>query len=239
MRRAKGAAVTHDDEIILDLGTELDEILNAPLSEGPVAQKRRFTRITWRVPVVCEQDGEKFGGHVADVGIGGVALEVVRELKPFSYLTVYGEPSDAGPIRVRVRWCRQEGDLFRAGTALADTQDHLARSWLKAVLVQLGAAASTRDRRQQVRVKCRLPVEVAYGRQLQTGWLVDVGGGGCQVHLQSEVPLGRIEVRVGTTSFQGRVVWVAGPAAGVSFEDLDEAQRAQLAELMKRGDAST
>jgi hypothetical protein len=228
--------VTIDDETILDLGSELDEILNAPAPEGAVSQKRRFTRITWRVPVVCQQGDEKFGGHVADVGIGGVALEVVRELAPLSFLTIYGEPADAGPIRVRVRWCRPEGDHFRAGTALADSQENLARSWLKAVLVQLGAATATRDRRQQLRVKCSLPVEVAYGRQTQTGWLVDVGGGGCQVHLQSEVPLGRIEVRIGTTAFHGRVVWVAGPAAGVSFEDLDDAQRAQLADLMKRGE---
>ncbi len=223
-----------DEEIVLDLGSELDEILNAPVAEG--GQKRRFTRITWRVPVVCQQDDERFGGHVADVGVGGVALEVVRPLEPFSYLTVQGDPPESGPIRVRVRWCRQEGEIYRVGTALADTQEHLARSWLKAVLVQLGAAASARDRRKQVRVKCRLPVEVFCGRLAQSGWLVDVGGGGCQVQVDSELPLGRLEVRVGTTVFAGRVVWVAGTAAGVSFDELEEAQRGLLAELMRRGE---
>lgn len=175
------------DETILNLGTELDDILNAPADE-PLPQKRRFTRITWRIPVVCQQDGEHFGGHVADVGVGGVALDVIRSLEPLSYLSVQGEPPDHGPIRVRVRWCRPEGNVFRAGTALADSQENLSRSWLKAVLVQLGVAAASRDRRKQVRVRCRMPVEVAYGRQTQTGWLIDVGGGAVRCRLPASCP---------------------------------------------------
>ena len=220
--------MTEHEETILDLGHELDEILNAP-PDAP--QKRRFTRISWRVPVICEHNGEVFAGHVADVGVGGVALEIDHALEPMSILSVQRETGH-GPIRVKVRWCRPEENHFRAGTALADTQENLARSWLKAVLVELGVGPAVRDRRQQVRVVCRQGAQLRTELGLQPVQVVDVGMGGCQLQVEGELPLAGVELQVLGQAVPARVVWQSGPAAGLVFEALTPEQREVITGLL-------
>jgi hypothetical protein len=162
-------------------------------------ERRRLIRLKSRYPVICQSADKQFKAVVVDMGLEGMKLHGVINLKRGADVTVSLQQKDGSgndAIRCKVVWCRhyKVNDKLVAGVKYEDTKENMSRSWVKKVLRELGfTEKSIYQKRKQMRIPASMVLEVYTKRDefLANGTLRNLGVGGALCELETEMPRGK------------------------------------------------
>lgn len=197
----------------------LDGVLAFFQERGPRSEeRRRLIRLRCDYAVQCVMEQEQFAGHVADMGLNGMRLQVEQKLKPGSKIFVYhpaqGDKVENEYVLCLVRWCRKrrEGELYDLGLQYVDTPGNMRRSWVKFLLKELGFdERAIYTRRKSIRAEASLEGKLTAedGREIP-GTVVNLGAGGALFQCtQPFPPTTRVRLWLGAL---GRIRAVELPA---------------------------
>jgi hypothetical protein len=170
---------------------------------GAVEERREVIRLQCRIKVqFVVDDAASEPVIVTNISLKGLRAETPRKFKKGDRLLVAMPNSRQGPVSCQVMWTRtlSSSGSLDVGLKFDDTQENMARSWLKDTLRQLGfEAGNIRERRNFIRFPSPSQIRSALanraGDLLGDGRLINIGVGGALAAISVDVPVGT-QVRV-------------------------------------------
>ncbi|CAM9945177.1 unnamed protein product, partial [Phaeothamnion confervicola] len=166
-------------------------------------ERREVIRLQCRVTVqFVGDDASSHDVVVTNISLKGLRAETPRKFKKGDRVLVGMPNSRQGPVSCQVMWTRtiSSSGSLSVGLKFDDTQENMARSWLKDTLRQLGfEPGKIRERRNFIRFPSPSQVRSALANRagdfLGDGRLINIGFGGALAAVSVEVPVGT-QVRV-------------------------------------------
>lgn len=160
---------------------------------GVVTEERRdVIRMSCRIKLECHIGPKVVEAVASNLSLKGARLETREPLKKGSEIVLSQPDSSAGPVTCKVMWVRRVGDNHSAGLLYADTDERMARSWLKEVLMQMGfRSGKIKERRVHLRMNATARATLCnrQGDTFTEGKLNNLSTGGAQVTVEVEVPV--------------------------------------------------
>ena len=152
-----------------------------------VSERRRLVRLSCEYDVNCFQGNQIFHATIRDISLGGMKIEVSRQLEAGSELQVSnpnrkeGEPDER--ITAQVRWYRvNNSGKAEVGLQFVDPPEVLGRSWVVSLLNRVGMQSQVFNQRKYTRAVADFDIDIidASG-DVYPGRCVDLGLGGALV----------------------------------------------------------
>lgn len=160
----------------------------------PTQERRRSVRLPCRYAVYCLGRKKAIEAMVADIGPGGLRLELVQKLSKgqkfdLVYRGVPGGKLTRLPFRklqevknkvsCKVLWCMKLTDSYEAGLVFQPSSGVLDDTWIKPVLDKMGYEKGAFDqKRVLIRAKAHLNADLKIDGESVRGLMVNVGLGG-------------------------------------------------------------
>lgn len=182
------------------------------------------------------------GCQIVSLSQGGLSAEAAGEFAKGEVLEVAPAPEvsgDSRPLKFVVRW---------TSSASPDKTVHLALvepapegSWMVSQLEELKARAKEAEqRREGIRVVCRIPAETTGNGERQPATVIDLGTTGARLELVGEPGLQELlQLRLGplgelpAVTVQAEVVSASGGQVGVVFTGVESAQAKEILRYMR------
>ena len=178
----KSDSVTSRAEVLSVLESAVPKEYRAAVSE-----RRRLVRLSCQYDVNCYQGNQIFHATISDISLGGMKIEVSRQLEAGSELQVSnpnrseGEPDER--IAAQVRWFRVKDDgLAEVGLQFVDPPEVLGRSWVVSLLNKVGMQSQVFNQRKYTRATADFDIDIIDETgDVYAGRCVDLGLGGALV----------------------------------------------------------
>ena len=178
----KGDAATTRADVLSVLESAVPKEYRAAVSE-----RRRLVRLSCEYDVNCFQGNQIFHATIRDISLGGMKIEVARQLEAGSELQVSNpnrtENDPDERITAQVRWFRVKDDgKAEVGLQFVDPPEVLGRSWVVSLLNRVGMQSQAFNQRRYTRAVADFDIEVVDSSgELQPGRCVDLGLGGALI----------------------------------------------------------
>ena len=152
-----------------------------------VSERRRLVRLSCEYDVNCYQGNQIFHATIRDISLGGMKIEVTKQLEQGSELEVSNPNPTAGKgdqrVTAQVRWFRvNNAGKAEAGLQFVDPPEVLGRSWVVSLLNRVGMQSQVFNQRKYTRAVADFPVDViSNDGEVYEGRCVDLGLGGALV----------------------------------------------------------
>ncbi len=178
----KSDSVTSRAEVLSVLESAVPKEYRAAVSE-----RRRLVRLSCQYEVNCYQGNQIFHATINDISLGGMKIEVTRQLETGSELHVSnpnrteGEPDER--ITAQVRWFRVKDDgLAEVGLQFVDPPEVLGRSWVVSLLNKVGMQSQVFNQRKYTRATADFDIDIIDETgDVYPGRCVDLGLGGALI----------------------------------------------------------
>ncbi len=187
---------TQEDESATraDVLSVLEKAVPKEMRSG-VAERRRLVRLSCEYEVNCYQGNQIFHATIRDISLGGMKIEVSRELEAMSLLEISNpnrtEDDADERITAQVRWYRvNPSGVAEAGLQFVDPPDVLGRSWIVSLLNRVGMQSQVFNQRKYTRAVADFDVELEDSEgELHWARCLDLGLGGALVLVPLESDL--------------------------------------------------
>ncbi len=168
-------------------------------SSPSTGERRGVIRVQCRYPVTCFVERAAFHATVVDMGVRGMRLQLAQRLRPkqivqVQYSGAQSRRYSVDTVRCEVSWVRRTArGKLEVGLRYDDLEPNLERSWVKAILRELGfRAGSIFQRRKARRVVAMLHVKLNMaGHPPMTGRVLDLGVGGALLQVNEHLNQGQ------------------------------------------------
>ena len=152
-----------------------------------VSERRRLVRLSCEYDVNCFQGNQIFHATIRDISLGGMKIEVTRQLESGSELQVSNpnrtqdEPDER--ITAQVRWYRvKDSGKAEVGLQFVDPPEVLGRSWVVSLLNKVGMQSQVFNQRKYTRAAADFDIDIIdESGDIYPGRCVDLGLGGALV----------------------------------------------------------
>lgn len=239
--------------------------LVAPSASSPdFGERRKLVRLRCHYNVIItkvEAEGakktpgqKKFKGIVVEMGLEGMRLKCFDPIKKGAQIDVHYETpilnADVTCVRCEVVWSRQrEKDFVTfAGMRYISDKKEMSRSWVKALLVELGFKPDLiHQRRRHFRADCFIPAHfVTRGGEAIQSKIYNLGATGALIESNKDLPKEEIlDLRIGpyeslnVFGLQGIVMQCRRQPGsklyqvGVQFKDINSKHAKFLSDYLK------
>ena len=152
-----------------------------------VSERRRLVRLTCEYDVNCYQGNQIFHATIRDISLGGMKIEVSKQLQQGSQLEISNpHPTEGKPdkrVTAQVRWFRvNNSGQAEAGLQFVDPPEVLGRSWVVSLLNKVGMQSQVFNQRKYTRAVADFGVDIVDANDdVYEGRCVDLGLGGALV----------------------------------------------------------
>ena len=152
-----------------------------------VSERRRLVRLSCEYDVNCYQGNQIFHATIQDISLGGMKIEVTKQLEQGSELEVSNPNPTEGKgdqrVTAQVRWFRvNNAGKAEAGLQFVDPPEVLGRSWVVSLLNRVGMQSQVFNQRKYTRAVADFPVDIiSNDGEVYEGRCVDLGLGGALV----------------------------------------------------------
>ncbi len=152
-----------------------------------VSERRRLVRLSCEYDVNCYQGNQIFHATIRDISLGGMKIELTRQLEQGSLLEISNpDPVDGKSdkrVTAQVRWFRVNSNgKAEAGLQFVDPPEVLGRSWVVSLLNKVGMQSQVFNQRKYTRAVADFGVDiVAENGDVYEGRCVDLGLGGALI----------------------------------------------------------
>ena len=163
-----------------------------------VSERRRLVRLSCEYDVNCYQGNQIFHATIQDISLGGMKIEVSRQLEQGSQLEVSNPNRTEGQedqrVTAQVRWFRvNNAGKAEAGLQFVDPPEVLGRSWVVSLLNRVGMQSQVFNQRKYTRAVADFPVDIVTEEEdVYEGRCVDLGLGGALVDTAPGFEIGEI-----------------------------------------------
>ena len=163
-----------------------------------VSERRRLVRLSCEYDVNCYQGNQIFHATIQDISLGGMKIEVSRQLEQGSQLEVSNPNRTEGQedqrVTAQVRWFRvNNSGKAEAGLQFVDPPEVLGRSWVVSLLNRVGMQSQVFNQRKYTRAVADFPVDIVTEEEdVYEGRCVDLGLGGALVDTAPGFEIGEI-----------------------------------------------
>ena len=170
-------------------------------------ENRKLVRLRCHYEVKAETNDKKFDATILDMGLKGLKLRCLQQLKVnqviriWTPLPIIGASSE--PVECKVVWTRQPDRNFLIFSGLVYTSDPkvMKHSWVKYFLKELGFKSETiYSKRKHIRADCFLDgsFRAASMDKARPIRVYNVGVGGILMEYHNSLPLGElVDIEVG------------------------------------------
>lgn len=154
--------------------------------------RRERLRLKCRIEGSLERESSLIGVEIRDISITGMKLMCLGKVKKGEVAHIRGiklyNQAEHNLVKVKVEWRHKQTPGWLAGVSFLDDGKVMSKSWLFYELKSLGLkTVATKQKRESVRVKCRIPAKLFAGKESLRARIRDIGITGARVETEGNV----------------------------------------------------
>ncbi len=227
----------------------LDALKNlVGMKKWDYSDRRDRLRLKCRIEASLQRETSLIGVEIRDISVTGLQLMCLGKVKKGEIAELRGiklyNQAEHNSVKVKVEWCHKQSPGWLAGISFVDEPAKMSKSWLLYELKSQGLkAVATKQKRESVRVKCRIPAKLFAPGQSLRARIRDIGVTGARVESEGnmleqgtlvKLRFGPIEKlpQVGITAMIAGVHKEGSPIYGLKFSGYETGSQKELEQYL-------